>query len=43
MVDEEDDGHDETNDARDSEARSFCVEIYSKGKRGWSIDFVEIE
>jgi len=35
MVDEEDE-HEER-------GKSFCVEIYSKGKRGWSMDFVEIE
>ncbi|KAJ4138679.1 hypothetical protein NW768_002532 [Fusarium equiseti] len=35
MVDE-DDEHEERR-------KSFCVEIYSKGKRGWSMDFVEIE
>ncbi|RGP78331.1 c6 zinc finger [Fusarium longipes] len=43
MVDEEDDGHGQGNDVTDRESRCFCVEIYSKGKRGWSIDFVEIE
>ncbi|CAF3545202.1 unnamed protein product [Fusarium graminearum] len=41
MIDEEDDSQ-ERDDVRD-EGDNFCVEIYSKGKRGWSIDFVEIE
>jgi hypothetical protein len=35
MVDEEDE--------QEERGESFCVEIYSKGKRGWSMDFVEIE
>ncbi|KAG8670618.1 hypothetical protein FPOAC1_010047 [Fusarium poae] len=42
MIDEEDDGQEGGDDARD-DATNFCVEIYSKGKRGWSMDFVEIE
>ncbi|GKU06180.1 c6 zinc finger protein [Fusarium langsethiae] len=43
MVDEEEDGQEGRDDARDGEETNFCVEIYSKGKKGWSIDFVEIE
>ncbi|RBR11147.1 uncharacterized protein FIESC28_09170 [Fusarium coffeatum] len=35
MVDEDDED--------EERGKSFCVEIYSKGKRGWSMDFVEIE
>ncbi|KAM0499192.1 hypothetical protein ACHAP8_005904 [Fusarium lateritium] len=42
MIDEEDGGREERDDAMD-DATNFCVEIYSKGKRGWSMDFVEIE
>ncbi|CEI70728.1 hypothetical protein FVEN_g788 [Fusarium venenatum] len=42
MIDEEDGGQEERDDAMD-DTTNFCVEIYSKGKRGWSMDFVEIE
>ena len=35
MVDEDDED--------EERGKSFCVEIYAKGKRGWSMDFVEIE
>ncbi|KAF5664809.1 c6 zinc finger [Fusarium heterosporum] len=30
-------------DGQDGQPQSFFVEIYSKGKRGWSVDFVEID
>ncbi|KAF4990753.1 hypothetical protein FGRMN_8290 [Fusarium graminum] len=47
MVEVEDD-EDETEenvspDGQDEQPQSFFVEIYSKGKRGWSVDFVEID
>ncbi|WZH46744.1 C6 zinc finger [Fusarium acuminatum] len=45
MVDleDEEDQDDPVPNGEDILPQSFCVEIYSKGKRGWSIDFVEID
>ncbi|EWG55304.1 hypothetical protein FVEG_13323 [Fusarium verticillioides 7600] len=43
MVDAEENGDDAQQNTREEQSRSFCVEISCKGKRGWSIDFVEIE
>ncbi|KAM0193863.1 hypothetical protein ACHAPA_009031 [Fusarium lateritium] len=41
--DDEEDQDDSVPDVQDGLPQNFCVEIYSKGKRGWSIDFVEID
>jgi hypothetical protein len=41
--DDEEDQDDSAPDGEDGLPQNFCVEIYSKGKRGWSIDFVEID
>ncbi|KAJ4123721.1 hypothetical protein NW765_006761 [Fusarium oxysporum] len=43
MVDAEENRDDAQPSMREEQSRSFCVEIFCKGKRGWSIDFVEIE
>ncbi|KAF4331712.1 c6 zinc finger [Fusarium beomiforme] len=43
MVDAEENRDDPQPSRRPGQSRSFCVEIFCKGKRGWSIDFVEIE
>ncbi|KAH7213392.1 uncharacterized protein BKA55DRAFT_627920 [Fusarium redolens] len=43
MVDAEENRDDAQPSTREEQSRSFCVEIFCKGKRGWSIDFVEIE
>jgi hypothetical protein len=42
-LDDEEDQDDSAPDGEDGLPQNFCVEIYSKGKRGWSIDFVEID
>ncbi|KAF4970998.1 hypothetical protein FSARC_2101 [Fusarium sarcochroum] len=43
MVDLEGDREDTQPDEEGGQSDRFCVEIYYKGKRGWGIDFVEIE
>ncbi|SPJ81543.1 uncharacterized protein FTOL_08948 [Fusarium torulosum] len=42
-LDDEEDQDDSAPDGDNGLPQNFCVEIYSKGKRGWSIDFVEID
>jgi hypothetical protein len=43
MVDLEETGGDSLPGANEDGSDRFFVEVYSKGKRGWSIDYVEIE